>query len=397
MSTQFYMGFWNYVNTGDIDNVLAISDWKKMGMNLPMSWEYIEGESDKQKFIEMLNLCDLNGMKVIVCDSRTRWHNLTQKGEKLFNEDIKAAVADFGSHKAVFGFHIGDEPTNEQMPDMIKAYKTVKQYATHLTPFVNLLPYWEDYADENSYNKHLDFLNEVVEKSKMEIICYDYYGQMATNEQDRLVDLYFKNLNLFGTVAKRNNIPLWTTLLSTAHYNSKTLTEDDIMWQISTAVAHGCSGILWFYIYFHDLVNASYRNYPISNYSSEIEYGDVYFYLSRQNRIFLKHYATKLHGYDFDQVRHFNISYGFTKMFIPNEFEISGIELLVNKEAPLIISRYFNQETKKCKYLIVNNDREKSVKLKLSYKGNYTQEQISKMQAPDLWIAAGQMTMIDII
>ena len=168
------------------------------------------------------------------------------------------------------------------------------------------------------------------------------------------------------------------------------------MWQIATAVAHGCKGIFWFYIYFKDLINGSYRNYPIANYGEEKEYGDVFYYLSRQNRIFLKHCATRLNGFELDAVRHFNIGYGFTKMFQRGEFEIENVNIIVNKEAPLIISRFINKENK-VKYIIVNNDREKAVKVELFYKNEYTQEQVNKMQPPDYWIAPGQMTIIDIL
>lgn len=45
-----------------------------------MSWEYIDGESDKKVFLEMLDECQKHGMKVIICDSRTRWEQLTEKG-----------------------------------------------------------------------------------------------------------------------------------------------------------------------------------------------------------------------------------------------------------------------------------------------------------------------------
>lgn len=396
MLDRYYVGFWNYVATGEIENASAVNDWHKMGINLPMSWEYYDGKSDKKTFTEMLDLCAEKNMRVIVCDDRTRWTRLTKEGKAAFGQGVKAAISDFGAHPAVFGFHIGDEPNERQMSDMIRAYRIVKAAAPHLTPFVNLLPYWEDYADAESFQKHVLFLDDVVKKSGMELICYDYYGQMATNEKERLTDLYFKNLNLFGRVARDNGIPLWTTLLSTAHYNSKTLNEDDIMWQIASSVAHGCRGLLWFYVYCGSLINGSYRNYPIANYKEEKEYGDVFYWLSRQNRIFLKHFAALLGDSRLDAVRHFNVSYGFTKLFERNEFEIADIEMIVNKEAPLIVSRFVSDDGKVL-YCIVNNDREKAVKLKLHYKGDYSQAQVNKMQAPDLWVAPGQMTLIPLL
>lgn len=207
MENRYYTSFWNYVKTGEIENESAADDWKKMGINLPMSWEYIDGVSDKQCFLGMLDALEKRGMKTILCDSRTHWKALTEKGEKAYEEGVRRAVADFGNHPAAFGFHIGDEPNKTQMPDMIRAYKIVKKAAPHLSPFVNFLPYWEDYADEDSFNAHVEYMDKVAKEAELEMICYDYYGQMATNDSARLIDLYFKNLNAFRLVAERNRIP----------------------------------------------------------------------------------------------------------------------------------------------------------------------------------------------
>ena len=389
---EYYMGFWNYADTGEMDNAWAVNDWKHLGMNLPMSWEYDHTRHDKKVMLDLLDRCHDAGMRVIICDHRVLWKVLTEHGEREYTKNVHDAVKDFGSHPAVFGFHVGDEPGKEQMPDAVKAYRIVRECAPHLTPFINLLPYWEDYADAAQFNTHIAYLDETVRAGGFQLLCYDYYGQMATNDADRLMDLYFKNLNLFGTVARKNGIPLWTTLLSVAHYNSKALDETDIVWQIATAVAHGCTGILWFYIYFPGLFNGSYRDYPVGNFRcpEEVEYGDVFRYLSRQNRIFMRYFADKLGCYIFDSVRHFNHSYGFTPLFQESEFEVDRVEIIVNKEAPLIFSRFLHKETSRPAYLIVNNDRKRAVKLRLLVKnGEY-------IQPPDGWLAPGQMAFLEL-
>ena len=81
---------------------------------------------------------------------------------------------------------------------------------------------------------------------------------------------------------------------------------------------------------------------------------------------------------------------------VQGEFEIEDVNIIVNKEAPLIISRFVN-DGGQVKYVIVNNDREKSVKAKFFYKGNYSEAQVNRMQLPDLWLGAGQMAVIDIL
>ena len=396
MDTNIKIGFWNYVPTGDIDNKQAVADWETMGFNLPFSWDYDEEKHDKKEFLSMLDECAKRNMKVIVSDARTLWKNLTEKGEEEYIKGVERAIKDFGAHSAVFGFHIGDEPTKEQMPDMIKAYRIVKEKAPKLSPFINHLPYWEDFADKKAYDEHVAFLDDVVKQSKAETLCYDYYGQMGVNDGERLVDLYFKNLNLFGEVARKNNIPLWTTLLSTAHYNSKKLTEEDIVWQLNTAIAHGCTGLLWFYVYFGSLVNGSYRDYAIYNYEEKCEYNDMFKYLSRSNRALLRYVTPILNNCVFDCVRHINKSFGYTPLFTKDEFEIKNIEIIVNFDAPLIVSRFINSQNGKPVYFIVNNDREKPTKINIEYKDGAVTDTHGRLQAPDGWLAPGQATIIEL-
>ena len=396
MDKKMRIGFWNYVPTGAIDDAQAVADWSTMGFTLPLSWDYDETKHDKARFIAMLDECEKRGMKVIVCDQRTLWKNLTEKGEEAYTQGVEAAVKDFGAHPAIYGFHIGDEPNREQMDDMIKAYRIVKEKAPTLSPFVNHLPYWEDFADIDAYKKHIEYLDGVVKASGAEMLCYDYYGQMGVNDGERLLDLYFKNLNLFGEVARRNDIPLWTTLLSTAHYNSKKLTEEDIVWQLNTAIAHGCSGLLWFYVYFGGLINGSYRDYAIYNYEEKCEYNAMFGYLSRSNRAVLRYVAPTLDNCDFHSVRHIYTAYGYTPTFTNGEFEIKNIEFIVNLEAPLIVSRFINRETGKAVYWIVNNDREKPVKIQIEYVDGAVSDTHGRLQAPDGWLAPGQATLLEL-
>ena len=40
MKDKFRIGFWNYVDTGVLEEEAAADDWKALGMNMPMSFEF---------------------------------------------------------------------------------------------------------------------------------------------------------------------------------------------------------------------------------------------------------------------------------------------------------------------------------------------------------------------
>ena len=95
-------------------------------------------------------------------------------------------------------------------------------------------------------------------------------------------------------------------------------------------------------------------------------------------------------------VRHINKSFGYTPLFTKDEFEIKNIEIIVNFDAPLIVSRFINSQNGKPVYFIVNNDREKPTKINIEYKDGAVTDTHGRLQAPDGWLAPGQATIIEL-
>ena len=139
---KFPIGFWNYT-VGQL-SARDVKDWVDLGMTMANSPEIMEEADDayKQVIREILDACAENDIKVNVCDHRARW-----KGASTDPEGYRArfleAYEDFGKHPAVFGFHVGDEPSDERsFADSAAAHRIQLEAAPELTPFLNYLPYW---------------------------------------------------------------------------------------------------------------------------------------------------------------------------------------------------------------------------------------------------------------
>ncbi|MBQ0105072.1 MAG: hypothetical protein KBT47_03440, partial [Armatimonadetes bacterium] len=224
-----------------------MADWKKLGLNFAMSPEFDISKNSKENFIKILDEAEKNNIKIVVCDSRSYWHNLS-RGEEEYRKGFLSALSDFGSHPAVIGFHVGDEPDRDNLDMCCKAYCIQKELAPNLSPFFNLLAWNHDQKaikDLTGYNDWEAYLENVWEKTHCDLLCYDCYFQMNPNGE--YWDTYFANLNYHNTVAQRHNIPWWTTLLSVGHFRYECPDADALRWQINTAVAHGAKGIIWFY------------------------------------------------------------------------------------------------------------------------------------------------------
>ena len=381
---DFKIGFWNYVETGVLDPKKAVQDWKELGITLPMSFAYDPEKHKKEDMLALLDECHKEGMPVIVCDIRATYRTLYKIGKEAFEEGMKAAVEDFGSHPAVFGFEVGDEPNKEYWQAAIDAYKINLKCAPHLTPFINMYPMWgdDDFVDVLGVEKeeYVDLNAEYMQKTGAKLISYDYYGQCAYFEKDRAIDLYFKNLNIFHEAARRNQGKYFNSVLCVPHWAFREPTEDDIRWQISTSVAHGASGIMWFFIYERTL-DGSYRRPPIDLFWKRTPMFDV---LSRQNRIYNEFFAKALKGYRFDKVWHYLQTFGGTEEFTGNE-ELLGLSHIINP-VPTVVSRFVNEEGKAA-YILVNLSQTESTKIQPKFTGALAKYNDA------FWYAPGQMTV----
>ena len=93
MKDKFRIGFWNYVDTGVLEEEAAADDWKALGMNMPMSFEFDPEKHDKKRMIAQLDACEQRGMKLIVCDARTRFSAYERNGEAAFTAGVKEVRA----------------------------------------------------------------------------------------------------------------------------------------------------------------------------------------------------------------------------------------------------------------------------------------------------------------
>ena len=188
MDKRIKFGFWNYIDSGVIGKK-AVADWKELGMNLCMSFDFDAKKHNKQDMIDILDECAAQGMKLIIRDHRTRFKCYQGCDEKTFIQGVKEAYEDFGKHPATFGFYIGDEPNAEQEQAFIDTAKILMQEMPGLIPFGNLLPYWGSSDFAMLAGKKADCFYETVDtilkQTKLPLIGYDHYTQCLQEDQNQ--------------------------------------------------------------------------------------------------------------------------------------------------------------------------------------------------------------------
>ncbi len=385
MKMQYDISFWNYQPVGFQDEAEAVAVWKEAGITLPMTFEYDPERHDKQRMLRLLDECEKSGMRAIVCDARTRYPRLRERGEKQFRSDVAAAVSDFGGHPAVFGFHVGDEPDKRNWECAISAYNIVREAAPKRTPFINMFPYWEGFADTvgpESPEEYTQLLVEFIQRTKAPLISFDSYGQCAYFDRDYYQNCHIMNFRIFGEAARRTGARLFVSLLSVGHWSYRVPTQDDIRWQIYSAVAHGATGFHWFSFY-QGTLDGNYRENPIDLFGRRTRTFEA---ISYEDRVFLKFFAEKLSQCTWESVRYFGLPQGGFPV-LGKDDTLQEIRVIVN-ETSVAVTRWKDKDGDPA-FTFVNMDRDLPTKLRLTFGGKLAARNC------DIWIIPGQMVYVD--
>ena len=298
MLGKFPIGFWNYPNINSYGPE-EVARWTKCGMTLNQSPRFDYEKNTKEQMLALLDECERQGMKLMLCIAGIEFRDALKDIDTMRKTYIRA-YEDFGKHPATYGFFVGDEPVGkEENRACVEAYKIYLEISPELTPFLNFNPYYPGYEDHILGGQNFtEWGKEFTKESGCSIICYDCYQQMNPGTEG--LDAYFLNLKMYADMANAAGIELWTTLLSTAHYRYRVPSEDDLRWQLNTAVASGCRGIQWFL--FYGGFNNNYRVAPIDEFGEETE---TYRYLTRVQKRFHVMHGDLLYSLKHKKAYHF--------------------------------------------------------------------------------------------
>ncbi len=356
---KFPMGFWNYTQTGQL-GPKDVTDWSDCGMTLTMSPAYDPDRHNKAELLALLDACAEQGIQLIVCDARTHWHGAA-RDEAGYRARFQAAYDDFGRHPAVFGFHVGDEPRASDRADCIAACRMQRELAPELTPFLNHFPWHSEINLLLETTDYAGWLTEFVRESGSPVLCYDCYSQM--NPEDEGIEMYYKNLQVFSSAAKAADVPLWTTLLSVGHFRYRCPSEDELRWQLSTAAASGCQGILWFFFY-ERIPFINYRLPPIDEFWEKTP---TYWALRRCVRRFMEQHAEVLQKLKLQRVYHVGKAYGGYPLFEKNVDPLLK-NVQATERVPLVVS-FFADDAGREYCCVVNNSQKENTLATLTFAG----------------------------
>ena len=105
-----------------------------------------------------LDLCHAAGLKAIVSDQRVSGYDWRKVDAGVARTKVAALIAETGSHPAVYGYYLRDEPGAEAFPGLATVASIVKELAPGKWPYINLFPNYASAAQLGTatYEEHLE-------------------------------------------------------------------------------------------------------------------------------------------------------------------------------------------------------------------------------------------------
>lgn len=253
------------------------------GLSIPMSPPTDRNNPEQVKMlIAFLDRARELGVQLILHVNFTS-NILMELGEDEYARQLKAFYEEtLDSHPAVYGFFVGDEPSDtEGLYYTKRAIIIMKKTLPHLIPYVNMqgcsCNYPKSYFGGIS---HVEWLKSIIDEVGYFMLSYDMYGQLV-NDGGGTTDYFYECKKLLD-ICNEAGIEPWACLICSAHMVFHVPSEYDIMWQITTAAAMGFKGINWFRFYDSPAV-PNYHGSPIDQFG----YKTTHFYdMLRCNRGF---------------------------------------------------------------------------------------------------------------
>ena len=362
------ISFWSYTNLGEHGKYMdeaEVEEWADAGFTVPQS-PRCDPKDPQQKahMLKMLDWAHQRGMKLILCDPRGYATKGPGGAGGLISSDyadgVKAAVKDFGSHPATFGFHVGDEPDADFKLAFFECYRVQKQIAPKLHPFANLLPWYPGAPKRAGADTWPNYLDEFVQKSNADLISYDHYAQMNPGQAGW--NGYFENLRLYREASLRNGVPFWNTILSVGHFRYRCPNYDDIRWQFNTTVAAGANGVLWFFYY----MRQPHANYRLSPVDEHWDRTDTYYDIRRVQKSFHRMYGDLFTRIVTTRMTLFPEAMGGCEAFTPNDV-ISRV-LPDSEGHPIMLGEFVDLEGRRYA-MVVNNSTTENTNVGITFPG----------------------------
>lgn len=402
MSNKIKLTFWDY---NDFVNYKPewVRDWHDCGMTAPVAPRFSLKNESHEAYREMLDLAHSYGMSIIMQFNEAYLDNYFHGAEE-YRKTIADIYEEFGSHPAVIGLYVGEEPATEHNEAYKEGVKLIREIAPDFLVYVNLGSIERTERMLLKGERSLEsWICEFADYTKSNVMGGGQYSQLSADNGG--IYEYFENIHRFVDAGKKCGSEIWFTPLSSAHYTYRVPTEDDYRWQLNTAVACGCKAIVWFRLY-DKLIAADYHGSPIDEFGMRTSHFDD---LARVQKRFNAHHAEIFARLNHVETYNVGVGYGGYLYFVP------GLTDLVDfASARSALISFFKDDEGNDYIAVVNTLQREGAPITLSFTDKVRKAQlvyhngevlqgcfdrgdrVGVVSSHEIWLAPGQMELLKI-
>ena len=180
--------------------------------------------------------------------------SLLGASQSAFNITANEWVA---KNESFGGFFFKDEPGQNLFASIGTAMGYLKAYnqannkkllgGANLFPIYGVSSQFYGSVSGSSGYTYANYLEDYEAVCNPQLYSYDNYPTANNNNNISSSVKYFENMSVIKQVADRNNAPFWPFIhVSSWGASVRSATQNDVYWQVNTALAYGAKGIQYF-------------------------------------------------------------------------------------------------------------------------------------------------------
>ena len=185
----------------------------------------------------ILDACKKHKLKYIAYDSRVLAFD---PESPAFKTNLDAIISEYGKHPALGAYFIADEPVPSAFPQLAAVNQHLLARDPKHLPLINLFP---NYAPEWALGPYEQYVEKFVTTVKPRLLSFDHY---ALTTDGKLRSIYFENLEIIRRQSLKHDVPFGFIFQLTAHGGYRDPSEEELRWQVNTALAYGAKALLYF-------------------------------------------------------------------------------------------------------------------------------------------------------
>lgn len=318
--------------------------------------------------------------------------------EEELRKGIRATVDFFQDHPALCGYFIQDEPSTSRFRNLAIMADEVKKARPGKDAYINLFP---NYATPKQLGAAdwKEYAERFIQELQPAHLGYDYYTLFEGNDPIRRGT--WQQLAEAREVTLAHGIPLDVCLLSVGHMPYRIPSENDLFFQVYSALLYGAKGILYFTYYTPSV--ASYRHAPIDPWGNRTET----WYAMRFVNNTVKCIAKTLNRLESTKVYHFvpNGRERLPREDAPEETSLIAAPAADNQD--IAVGEFRDRENGEIYVMVLNKNLERSTSIAdlqwrngtpadIQVVSQFRKDTLSRFAGENVWLAPGQALLLKI-